>query len=368
VALDSENKMMENSFKPGPRGREIAELGESVKDPAAWCAADFDDGLHFVYQLSADDVAEIFEAVERIEKSGIALKDVTRDEFVLPGFGKVMDEVVNDEIMEGRGFIFLRGLPTEGRSVLQDAIAQWGLSTYIGTLTPQNAKGDLLAHVKNAGGDINAPTGRGYNSANALGFHADSCDAFSLMCLRGAMSGGEHRIVSSINVYNEMLKRCPDLAHELTFRFYRTRRGEVPAGEDPFYRQPVFSVTDGHFTARGASSTIIRAQKLPGVPKLTPAQKEAIDTYQALSGELSLFIDWQPGDISFVLNHVALHARTAYEDFSEAERKRHLLRLWIDLHGARPIHEDIAREMAGIELAPGIECTTPLDMTPVDSV
>ncbi|MFT5538744.1 MAG: hypothetical protein ACI82H_000257, partial [Alphaproteobacteria bacterium] len=136
---------------------------------------------------------------------------------------------------------------------------------------------------------------------------------------------------------------------------------------DPFYRQPVFSVIDGYFTARGASSTIIRAQKLPGVPKLTSAQCDAIDMYQALSGELSLFIDWQPGDISFVLNHVALHARTAYQDWPEAVRKRHLLRLWIDLHGARPIHEDIAREMAGIELAPGTECTTPLDMTPVAS-
>lgn len=357
--------MVENTFKPGPRGRDVAVLGQEIKDPAAWHAADFDDGLHFVYQLSADEVGEILAAVDRVEKSGIALKDVTRNEFSLPGFGKVMDEIVKDEIMEGRGFIFLRGMPVQGRSVLQDAIAQWGLVTYIGTSTPQNAKGDLLAHVKNAGGDINAPTGRGYNSANALGFHADSCDAFSLMCLRGAMAGGEHRIVSSINVYNEMLRRCPDLADELTFRFYRTRRGEVPEGEEPFYRQPVFSVTDGYFTARGASSTIIRAQKLPGVPKLTPAQQKAIDTYQALSGELSLFIDWHPGDISFVLNHVALHARTAYEDWPEAVRKRHLLRLWIDLHGARPIHEDIAREMAGIELAPGTECTTPLEMTPV---
>jgi hypothetical protein len=32
-----------------------------------------------------------------------------------------------------------------------------------------------------------------------------------------------------------------------------------------------------------------------------------------------------------VSNHVVLHARTAYEDWPEPERKRHLLRLWLTL-------------------------------------
>lgn len=357
--------MSENPFKPGPRGREPAVLGRPIKDPAAWRAADFDDGLHFVYRLSDGEIGEIMDAVARVEKGGLALMDVTREEFVLPSFGRVMEEVVRAEMLEGRGFIFLRGLPVDGRSVLQDAIAQWGLATYIGRMLPQNAKGHLLEHVKNAGGDINSPTGRGYNSPNALGFHSDSADAFSLMCLRGGKSGGEHRIVSSITVYNEMLKRYPERAKELEFHFYRTRRGEIPPGVEPHHRQPVFSVTDGYFSARGASSTIKRAQKLPGVPKLTDAQKQAIDTYQELAGELSLYVDWQPGDISFVLNHVSLHARTAYEDWPEAERKRHLLRLWIDLDGARPVHSEIAEDMSGIKLPPGTVLKAPLDMTPV---
>ena len=64
-----------------------------------------------------------------------------------------------------------------------------------------------------------------------------------------------------------------------------------------------------------ASSTINRAQDLPEVPKLSEKQWEAINFFQQLCGELALKIDWQPGDVSFVLNHVALHARTAYEDW-----------------------------------------------------
>jgi hypothetical protein len=267
-------------------------------------------------------------------------------------------------MMEGRGFIFLRGLPSVALTVLQHAIIQWGLGAYIGRATHQNGRGHLLEHVVNAGGDINT-TGRGYNSPSALGFHADSADAFSLTCIRAAKSGGQHSIVSSVTLHNEMLKRRPDLVRELAFRFYRTRRGEELPGDAPFQRQPVFSVTDGYFAARSASYTIDRAQKLPGVPLLTAAQKEALALYQSLSRELALAIEWQPGDVSFVLNHVSLHARTAYEDWPERERRRHLLRLWLDLRGARPVHADIAREMSGIRLRPGVEPDIPLDATPV---
>lgn len=357
---------MTNTFRPGPRGRKPAVLGRPIVDPAVWSADEFKDNLCFVYNLGEDEIAEIFAAVERVEKSGKPLMDIRREDFALPRFGRVMDDVVKSEVLDGRGFIFLRGLPVKGRTILQDAIAQWGLATYVGKMLPQNAKGHLLEHVKNAGGDINSPTGRGYNSPNALGFHSDSADAFSLMCLHGGKSGGEHRLVSSVTVYNEMLKRRPDYAKELEFHFYRTRRGEIPAGEVPYHRQPVFSVTEGYFSARGASSTIKRAQQIPGVPKLTDAQKEAIAYYQSLAGELSLYIDWHPGDISFVLNHVSLHARTAYEDWPEAERKRHLFRLWIDLDGARPVHPEIAEDMSGIKLPKGTVLKAPLEMTLVN--
>jgi len=352
-----------NNFRKGGRHREPAVLGKTIIDPAAWSKDDFGDDQAFLYRLSQAEIDEILSAVDSYEKSGKPLKDLTRDQFPLPEFSRTLNDVIIEEVLNGRGFVFLRGLPVEGRSTLQHAIAQWGLASYLGDMLPQNKQGNLLEHVKNAGGDINAPTGRGYNSANTLGFHADDADAFSLMCLRGGKSGGEHRLVSSITVYNTMLERRPDLAKELEFHFYRSRRGEIPDGEKPWVRQPVFSVTEEYFSARGASSTIKRAQEIPGVPKLTAAQQEAINLYQALCGELSLKVDWQPGDVSLVLNHVALHARTAYEDYPEPERKRHLLRLWISLEKKRPVHKSIAKDMSGIQLPAGTTMDTPLEMT-----
>jgi hypothetical protein len=43
--------------------------------------------------------------------------------------------------------------------------------------------------------------------------------------------------------------------------------------------------------------------------------------------------------MQFVHNHTILHDRTAFEDFLEPERKRHLLRLWLAPPSARPLPE-----------------------------
>jgi hypothetical protein len=40
-------------------------------------------------------------------------------------------------------------------------------------------------------------------------------------------------------------------------------------------------------------------------------------------------MDFRPGDMQFVSNHWILHSRTAYEDFAEPEKRRHLFRLWL---------------------------------------
>jgi hypothetical protein len=348
-----------NPWKPTSRYHRQAVLMQPLDDPAGWTREQLIQDQSYLYRLSESEVTEILDAVDRIE--GLDIEDITRDGFTLPAFGPVLDDL-REEIIRGRGFVFLRGLPVAGRTRFQQAAAFWGIGTYVGRAVSQNGKGHLLGHVKNLGEEITSATGRGYNSASQLGFHADSCDIFGLCVLRTSKSGGQHRMVSSVTVYNEMLKRRPDLVRELTFRFYRSRRGELPPGEtDPWTRQPVFSVTDGHFAARGASSTITRAQGMPGVPDLTPAQKEAIALYGDLAAELAMDVDFEPGDISLVQNYVALHARTRYDDWPEPDRKRHLLRLWLSFDGARPLHDDIIRDHQQGILEEGTVLHAPLE-------
>jgi alpha-ketoglutarate-dependent taurine dioxygenase len=352
--------MTENPWKPGPRHREPAELMKPIVDPAGWYPDELRESGAWYYRVSDEEIADLFDAVAAVEARQADLKDVTKDDFPLTVFGPAIAEV-RDEVLHGRGFAFFKGIPVEGRSRYQNAAAFWGIGAHMGTAISQNARGHLLGHVKNIGGDINSPTGRGYNSPSELSFHADSADVLSLMCLTTAKSGGRHRIASSVTTYNEVLKRRPDLADELSFRFYVTLRGELPPGQSqPWGRKPVVSVKDGYFAARGASSTIKRGQELPGVPKLTPAQSEAIAMYQAISAECAIEIDFEPGDISYVNNHVTLHARTAYEDWPEPERARHLFRLWLDMGDARPLDEDVWAATRGI-ICDGTILNTPLE-------
>jgi hypothetical protein len=143
------------------------------------------------------------------------------------------------------------------------------------------------------------------------------------------MSGGASRIASSVTVYNTMLQRRPELVEAMCGDYYRSRSGEVSPGDLPYFKQPIFSFHEGYFSATGAGAVIDKAQKLSGVPTFTPVQKEAIDVYRKTVDEIALDIDFQRGDIQFLNNFVMLHTRREYHDWPEAERKRHLLRLWL---------------------------------------
>lgn len=347
-----------NSWRPSSRDHVAAELMAPIDDPAAWAGRDFSGKDIWLYRLSGAEIAEVLAAVSAAEARGLALMDMTRDNFPLPRFGEKLLSL-RDEVMLGRGFAVLRGLPVEGRSRMQVAMAFWGVGAWIGRPLCQNRFGHMLGHVKDIGGDYSV--GRGYNTKAALAFHSDRADIVSLCCLQPAKSGGAHRIASSVAIYNALLARRPDLVRELTWPFYRSRRGEIPEGEDkPWFRLAVFSVTDGYFAARPPGSVVMKAQGMPGVPELTALQKEALDSFAALAAENSLDIDLEPGDISFLQNFVTLHARTSYEDFPEPERKRHLMRLWLSTGGLRPLAAEIRREVSGLTVSPELH-KTPMD-------
>jgi len=340
--------MKPNPWKPTGRAHSPAVLMQPIADPSGWYPADLEASREYLYRLSDAESGDLLDAVSRAEAGTGELTDIAPGDVELPVLGPVLEDF-RAEVLDGRGFVLMRGLPVAGRTRFQTAAAFWIVCSFFGRAVSQNGKGHLLGHVKNLGADINSPTGRGYNSPSELTFHADSCDIFGLCCLQTGKSGGQHRIASSVTVYNEMLKRRPELVKELTFRFYRSRRGELPPGETvPWTRQPVFSITGGYFAARGAGSTMKRAQGMPGVPELTAAQKEAIAMYNDLASEFAMNVDFEPGDMQIVNNYVALHARSAYEDWPEPERRRHLLRLWMSFDGAHPLHPDIVRDNQGI--------------------
>lgn len=246
-----------------------------------------------------------------------------------------------DEVMNGRGFVLIRGLPVERWTRWQAAIAFLVIGVQLGNLRMQNAEGHLLGHVRDLGRSSEDPNTRIYQTRERQTHHTDSCDVVGLLCLQTAKSGGLSSLVSSTTIFNEMRRRRPDLLNVLLQPIETDRRGEVPEGSKPYFNIPVFNYHEGLVSAIYQRQYIESARRFPGVRPLTSLQVEALDLFDQLANDpkLNLMMELQPGDIQLVHNHTILHDRTAFEDYPEPERKRHLLRLWLAPHGARPLPE-----------------------------
>jgi hypothetical protein len=329
-------------------------------DPAGWTAEELAANDHWIYQLSVAECDEITAAVEAVEKSGREIRDIGRDDFILPNVANTMADL-RDELLNGRGFVLIRGLPVAAYTRKQSAIAYWGLCSHLGRAVSQNGKGHLLGHVKDVGGDYSDANTRGYLTNAHMGFHSDRCDYVGLLCLQPAKSGGESRIVSAVTLHNEILARRPDLMEELVKDYCWSWVGEIPPDSKPYYEMPVFSFQDGFVCVRGVSTQIFKSQGMAGVPDFTERQIEALEFYKTLVDELAFDMEFRQGDIQVLHNHVTLHSRRGFEDWPEPERRRHLLRLWLYDDNGRAVLPVYRTVIGGIHAEGGI-LSTPLDV------
>jgi hypothetical protein len=367
AATSNEDAMMDTAvtgdFRTfGKARRAPAVPMQPVTDPAAWSPGDLGDISTWSYQFTARDHDELAEAVAAVRSNGDAVAAVRRDNFPLAALAEVMADV-RRELLDGRGMVMMRNFPIDRFDREASAIAYLGLGSYMGVTMSQNGQGHILGHVKDLGGNYADLNTRGYMTRAEMLFHADACDYVGLLCLQGAKSGGESRVASSVTVYNRILEQRPDLANVLCEDFYRSHTGEVNSGEKPYFTQPIFSFTEGYFSATGAGAAIDKAQKLPGVPPYTAAQVEAVELYRKTVSECAVDIGFEPGDIQFLNNFVTLHTRREYEDWPDEGRKRHLLRLWLSDPDGRPIPKDQreGRSGRGVQLK-GVTLVAPLDV------
>jgi hypothetical protein len=309
----------------------VNDLPPEVEDRSAWYGQDLANRDEWIEHLSADEIAEV-------EEDG-SLPSLA------PRLHRILDEVLN-----GRGFVLIRALPAERWTRRQAAMAFLTIGACLGNLRMQNAEGHLLGHVRDLGRSSDDPNTRIYQTRERQTHHTDSCDVVGLMCLRTAKSGGLSSLVSSTMIFNEMRRRRPDLLRVLMEPIETDRRGEIPEGGKPYFNIPVFNYHDGLVSAIYQRQYIESARRVPGVPPLTPLQIEALDLLDELANDpkLNLMMELQPGDIQIVHNHTILHDRTAFEDYPEPDRKRHLLRLWLAPLTARPLPQVFAERYGSI--------------------
>lgn len=329
----------------------VVDLPPEQTGPAAWYGPAIAAAQDWIVRLEPGDIAEIEAAMEPLLARDVDIASVTQADFPLPTLQAKLDGVSRD-LLHGRGFAVLRGLPVECYDRRQAALAFFGLGTHLGRARSQNAKGHVLGHVQDLGLDVKDPSVRIYQTHERQTFHTDSCDIVGLLCLKTAQSGGLSALVSSTTIFNEMRRRRPDLLRLLFQPIATDRRGEVPVGMKPYFEIPVFSWHQNYLTAIYQRQYINSAQRFPDAPRLTPQHVEALDMFDALADDpaLNLHMEFQPGDVQLVHNHTLLHDRTAFVDWPEPEKKRHLLRLWLAAPGARPLPAVFAQRYGKVDI------------------
>jgi hypothetical protein len=320
-----------------------------VEDRSAWYGPELAKGDEWIERLSDIEIAEVEHAFRRVDEKRIDLTSITPRDVPLPTLAPRLQRIL-DEVLNGRGFVLIKSLPVERWTRREAAIAFLAIGVHLGNLRMQNAEGHLLGHVRDLGRSSDDPNTRIYQTRERQTHHTDSCDVVGLLSLHAAKSGGLSNLVSSTTIFNEMRRRRPDLLKVLLDPIETDRRGEVPEGCKPYFTIPVFNYHDGLVSAIYQRQYIESARRFPGVAPLSPLQIDALDLLDELANDskLNLMMELQPGDIQLVHNHTILHDRTAFEDYPEPERKRHLLRLWLAPPRARSLPEVYAERFGSI--------------------
>ena len=360
------------SSAPGATALAAIDAGEiprRYEGPSAWTGAEMRARDDWIVRLSPADRAEL-DAAWRAT-SHVPIEAIGPADFALPALGPRL-HALRDEIIDGRGFVLLRGLDIESWPIERTARTYWGIGSWFGRAVSQNAMGHVLGHVRDLDFHTEDPNVRTYQTTERQFYHSDSCDIVALLCLQPAKRGGLSSIVSSVTLYNEIARRRPDLAAVLSEPVPFDRRGEVPDNEAPFFLNAVFNHHAGLVSSYVSRRYVESSQRHPDAPRLTPLHVEALDLLDALAEDPDLHLDmeFRPGDIQLLHNHTIFHDRTAFEDWPSPARKRHLLRLWLCPPNGRPLPERYAARWGSVTIGdrggivcPGTKLHAPL--TPV---
>jgi alpha-ketoglutarate-dependent taurine dioxygenase len=240
-----------------------------------------------------------------------------------------------EDLENGRGFVILQGPAADRYRPEELQACYWLIGQLLGRPFAQNVQGTLLYDVKDTGQDVRY--GARFSVTNAEStFHTDNSfgedvlDYVGLLCLNTARSGGLSQVLSAYALHNRLLAEHREALEVLYQPFHVDRRGGVRPGETPTVQFPVFSWNGRELLCRYLRYWIEVGQDKAGLP-LTAGQKHVFDVLDHVAADPALRVDFalEPGDMYFINNRWILHNRTAFDDHPEPERKRHLVRLWL---------------------------------------
>ncbi|KAK2462467.1 hypothetical protein APHAL10511_005437 [Amanita phalloides] len=301
---------------------------QQVESSLVWEGKDFKDEKEWVYELNAEQLKEIDDAVKHFHSLGKSLGWVSPSTFPLPQLGPVL-RGLSYELHNGRGFFVIRAIPVDNYSREENALVYAGVSSYIGELrgVQDRKKNGVLTHVKDlTSAHSTSVIGSPAYTTEKQVFHTDKGDIVALFALDVAAYGGTSRISSSWRAYNELAATRPDLVRTLSEPWPFEEFGGNPA----YTERPILSYHNNRIIvqyARRYFTGYLGLPRSPNIPPISEAQAEALDTLHFLGEKFNLGLNFQKGDIQYINNLGVFHARDGFTD--SPEHTRHLLRLWL---------------------------------------
>jgi hypothetical protein len=320
----------------------IMNAPRSLEEQCEWSADDVADESLWTETLDEREKAELHDALMHALGVSDDLLDIEREHFPLPRFGDRLKRI-EDELINGRGFVRIRGLDRERYDQAEMEMIYWGVGTHLGTPWAQNKHGHVLGDVTDQGREASDPNARG-NELGGIGlpFHCDGSDLVGLMCLQNGVAGGLSQVANSVVIHNRLVREAPELAAELYEPQPYDFRGEQPPGERGWYTVPTFTECDGRLFVRCIPPYILASQRHADAPRLTPRAQQALRRLVELADDPAnhVAMELRPGDMQFINNYHVMHGRTAYSDDRKSGSIRHLKRLWLETRvlKQRPLH------------------------------
>lgn len=311
---------------------------KKVNGASVWTGNDLGGKQAICFDLQARHLEALDADMRAARRRDLQTEVIARRDFPLHTIAGEL-AALSTELQHGRGLLLLRGFPVDEYSLADLEVMYWGLGTHLGVAVSQSVMGDRLGHVIDVS-DTDTHS-RAYKSRQELSLHTDLSDVVSFLCVRKAKLGGLSWFASALAIHNEMLATRPDLLMVLYRGFHWHRYGEEAPGAAPVtpWRVPVFSSCEGQVSCRFVRDYIIEAAAHESVETLTDVEMEAIDYFEEIAHRAGMPIKFmlEPGEAVFINNFTSLHAREAFENHQQEEKKRLLLRLWMTVRGGRPV-------------------------------
>ena len=326
--------------------------GTVVGGRRAWRSSELGGAEDWITHLDCAAVDAVAAAAARLPDDPSTWADSGMDAIVDPDVAQVLASATND-LWDGRGFFWLRGLPVDDPVLLRRLF--WVVGNNVGEPTMQNARGEVLSEVfdRYAGAERGVDT-RGYESNDELRFHCDGGDSIGLACVRQAPTGGDNGLVSLTAIHDEIVTHHAEHLpiFERGFALYsRKEQSEsgTAGGAVQQRRIPMFGWGDDGLSCWSNMRLAELASQVSGV-RFTSEEAAALAIFEEIAErpDFKLTARSQPGDVIWINNMAVMHRRDRYEDSADPAERRRLYRMWVNSRAPRHVIAEHRSLRAGI--------------------